>query len=64
MNTEHGWDNFEEYKVGDNEYDITSMSDDSKLFEMYNLLKQEGGFNLKVKNEEDRSNIGETSADS
>lgn len=59
------WEDFEEYKTGNDEYDITNMSSKEKLINFYNLLKEENGFNLNViKNEEDRSNIGETSADS
>ena len=42
------------------------MKDDIKLEELYNLLSAENGFNLIVQknDEEDRSNTGETSADS
>lgn len=60
------WEDFEEYKIGEEKYDVTKMKDDIKLEELYSLLSTENGFNLIVQenDEEDRSNIGETSADS
>lgn len=59
------WEDFDEYKTGNDEYDITNMDNNEELINLYNLLKEESGFNLNViKNEEDRSNTGETSADS
>ena len=60
------WKDFEEYKIGDEKYDVTKMKDDVKLEALYSLLAAENGFNLIVQknDEEDRSNIGETSADS
>ena len=60
------WEDFEEYKIGEEKYDVTKMKDDIKLEELYSLLSAENGFNLIVQknDEEDRSNIGETSADS
>ena len=60
------WEDFEEYKIGEENYDVTKMKDDIKLKELYSLLAAENDFNLIVKknDEEDRSNIGETSADS
>lgn len=60
------WEDFEEYKIGEEKYDVTKMKDDIKLEELYSLLAAENGFNLIVQenDEEDRSNIGETSADS
>ena len=61
-----GWEDFEEYKIGEGKYDVTKMKDDIKLEELYSLLNAENDFNLIVQknDEEDRSNIGETSADS
>ena len=74
------WEDFEEYKIGEENYDVTKMKDDIKLKELYSLLAAENDFHLIVKkndeaendfhlivkknDEEDRSNIGETSADS
>lgn len=60
------WEDFEEYKIGEEKYDVTKMKDDVKLEELYSLLAAENGVNLIVQknDEEDRSNIGETSADS
>lgn len=60
------WEDFEEYKIGEEKYDVTKMKDDIKLEELYSLLSAENGVNLIVQknDEEDRSNIGETSADS
>ena len=61
-----GWEDFEEYKIGEEKYDVTKMKDDIKLKELYSLLAAENDFNLIVQknDEEDRSNTGETSADS
>ena len=60
------WEDFEEYKIGEEKYDVTEMKDDIKLEELYSLLSAENDFNLIVQknDEEDRSNTGETSADS
>lgn len=60
------WEDFEEYKIGEEKYDVTKMKDDAKLEELYSLLAAENGVNLIVQknDEEDRSNTGETSADS
>jgi hypothetical protein len=60
------WEDFEEYKIGEEKYDVTKMKDDIKLEELYSLLSAENSFNLIVQenDEEDRSNTGETSADS
>jgi hypothetical protein len=60
------WEDFEEYKIGEEKYDVTKMKDDIKLEELYSLLSAENGVNLIVQknDEKDRSNIGETSADS
>lgn len=60
------WEDFEEYKIGEEKYDVTEMKDDIKLEELYSLLSAENDFNLIVQknDEENRSNTGETSADS
>ena len=60
------WEDFEEYKIGEEKQDVTKMKDDIKLEELYSLLSAENSFNLIVQenDEEDRSNTGETSADS
>ena len=60
------WEDFEEYKIGEEKYDVTKMKDDVKLEELYSLLAAENGVNLIVQknDEKDRSNTSETSADS
>ena len=60
------WEDFEEYKIGEEKYDVTEMKDGIKLEELYSLLSAENDFNLIVQknDEENRSNTGETSADS
>mgnify|MGYP003563272805 FL=1 len=58
------WEGIEakEYKPGEEKYDVTKVNDCINLSELFTMLAVK--LIMKKNDEKDRSNIGETSADS